>query len=238
MNPMSSNTILRSSFVLLLVLGACDSNDLQDLGEKIDAAVCAPGAGNFTTEITNPYIPMPVGRQIVLEGKEDGDEIRVEITVLDELENVAGVTTRVMEEKEWENGDLVEISRNFFAQAADGTVCYFGEDVDDYKNGEITGHGGAWRADGNQNFPGIIMPANPALDMAWDLEIAPGVAEDEMKILAVGETVTVPAGQYQNTIRVLEQNRLDGDAGEKVFAPGIGIIIDAGVPMIAFTSGE
>jgi hypothetical protein len=36
-----------------------------------------------------------------------------------------------------ENGLLVEVSRDFFAQAPGGTVCYFGEDVDDYEDGEI-----------------------------------------------------------------------------------------------------
>lgn len=43
---------------------------------------------------------MEVGKKWVLEG---GNE-RVEVTVLDETEIVAGVTTRVIEEREYKNG--------------------------------------------------------------------------------------------------------------------------------------
>ena len=50
--------------------------------------------------------------------------------MLDDTEVVAGIETRVVEEKEWEDGEVIEVSRNFFVQAPDGTVCYYGEDVD------------------------------------------------------------------------------------------------------------
>src|SRR5262245_5948439 len=37
------------------------------------------------------------------------------ITVLDETRDIAGVPTRVVEEREWKGGDIVEVSRNYFA---------------------------------------------------------------------------------------------------------------------------
>ncbi|MGH7570541.1 MAG: hypothetical protein ACREMK_01685 [Gemmatimonadota bacterium] len=43
-----------------------------------------------------------MGSELILEGKEDGATIRVEIRVLDEIELVAGVDTRVVEERETE----------------------------------------------------------------------------------------------------------------------------------------
>jgi len=49
--------------------------------------------------------------------------IDLEISVLDAIEIVAGVPTRVVEEREKEDGKLIEISRNFMVLARDGTVC-------------------------------------------------------------------------------------------------------------------
>ena len=44
---------------------------------------------------------------------------------------------------------------------------------------------------------------------------------------AVGSgTVTVPAGTFRDTIRVQEFNPVDGDKGDKVYAPGVGLIMD------------
>jgi hypothetical protein len=184
----------------------------------LDTALCSP-TGDFTLESTNPYFPMEVGKQWVLEG---GNE-RVEVTVLDETEIVAGVTTRVIEEREYKNGKVKEVSRNYFAQASDGTVCYFGEAVDP--------HEGVWRADDPGSGPGIIMPADPRPGMAFKMEVAPGEAEDEAEIVDF-KTTRVPAGTFTETIRVRELDPLDNDSDYKVFARGVGIIIDEDLKLI------
>jgi hypothetical protein len=199
-----------------------------------DLAVCSPGAGGFSTTSTNPYFPLQVGYVWDYAGDDDGELAELRITVLDETEVVGGVTTRVVEEKEWIDGNLIEVSRNFFAQASDGTVCYFGEDVDifDEETGELISHEGAWRADEGENAPGIIMPADPEPGLKFVMEVAPGIAEDEGTVVGsgpvkIGETI------YPNTIRIREFNPLDGDKGFKVFAAGVGLIIDGAVELIS-----
>ncbi len=68
---------------------------------------------------------------MVLEGDEDGVEIEVIVSVLDETEMVDGVLTRVVEERESEDGELVEVSRNFWALCTEtGDIFYFGEGVE------------------------------------------------------------------------------------------------------------
>ena len=53
----------------------------------------------------------------------------------------------MVEERETEDGELVEVSRNFFAICEEtNSVFYFGEEVDDDEDGEIVGHEGAWLA--------------------------------------------------------------------------------------------
>lgn len=236
---MNSMTKLGSVVVVDVCLLACGSSGGGPTGGGgpaeipeggLPIAVCDPAAGPFSTTIDNPFfLPLPVGEAAILEGTEDGAPIQLQVTLLDETEVVAGVTTRVMEERESEDGELVEVSRNFVAQAADGTVCYFGEDVDDYSDGEIVGHSGAWRA-GGANQPGILMPPSSALTVGtyYSEEVAPDVALDRAEIVAVGETVTVPAGSFTDTVRVREWSPLEPDVEEfKVYARGVGILMDA-----------
>lgn len=187
----------------------------------LDPEICSPD-GEFTLESTNPYFPMEVGKRWVLEG---GSE-RVEITVLDETETVAGVTTRVIEEREWEDGRQKEVSRNFFAQASDGTVCYFGEEVEPAE--------GVWRADAPGSRPGIIMPADPRPGMRFQMEVAPGEAVDEGLVLEVGRATEVPAGTFTETIVILEVNPLEDEEEPKVFAAGVGLLVDEDLELVSY----
>jgi hypothetical protein len=195
-------------------------------GNVLDISVCAPENGPFTLEIDNEWFPLAVGAVSVLEGEEDGALVRVEMTVLDETEEVAGVTTRVLEERESEDGELVEVSRNFFAQAPDGTVCYFGEDVDIYEDGEIVGHESAWRAGEGGAAAGIQMPAAPAVGQSYYQEYAPDVAMDFGEIVAMSEPLTTPAGEFTDTLEVLESSPLDSGTSTKIYVRGIGMAVD------------
>ena len=216
-------------FIFAWVPGCASRETFDGPIVDVDLDVCSP-EGEFTLQSTNPYFPMDVGKQWVLEG---GDE-RVQVTVLDETEVVAGVTTRVIEEREWEDGELHEVSRNFFAQTNDGTVCYFGEDVDVFRgDGSIT-HEGAWRADAPGYRAGIIMPANPQPGMKFQTEVAPGVAEDAGLIVAVGRKIEVPAGTFTETIRVMEINPLEDEQEPNVYAAGVGLVLDEDMELVRY----
>jgi len=193
----------------------------------LDIAVCNPANGPFSLTIDNPYFPLVVGQVSVFDGIEDGAQVHLEITVLDETEVVADVTTRVVEERQAEDGELVELARNFFVQAPDGTVCYYGEDVDEYDNGRLIGHDSQWRAGVGGNLPGIIMPAHPTVGVEYNQEFAPGVALDHAKVIATGQPLTVPAGMFTDTIITEETTPLEpGVVEHKTYAPGVGTAVD------------
>ena len=215
---------------------------------QLDLALCAPRQNTFSLDIDNAYFPLPVGQQWVYRGTEQGQTIGLRITVLNETENFYSgrrtVTTRVVEELEWEDANangvvdadetLIEVSRNFFAQTQDGTVCYFGEEVDIYEDGVVVSHEGTWRADDRGNAPGIFMPADPRPGMTFQQEAAPGIAEDTATVVRRGRTVTVPAGTFTNTITVRDFNPLDGSRGTKIYAPGVGLIVDGPLDLISY----
>jgi len=170
----------------------------------------------------NEYLVLEPGFQLVLEGGSG----RLVITALDQTREVAGFTTRVVEEREWKDGELIEVSRNFFAICpTTKDVFYFGEEVDDVKDGQVVGHVGAWLAGRNGARAGLIMPGSPRVGMKYYQEIAPDVALDRAEILSLDETLKTPAGVFSNGLKTQEGTALNTNEKEfKTYAPGIGLI--------------
>jgi hypothetical protein len=213
----------------------------------------AVAAGSFTDEFpvetckfqttgTNPFFKLKPGRQLhfsnqscVDEGECDELEELV-ITVLNQTRVVTlrddgktrNITTRVVREVERADGELTEISRNFFAECT-GTqdVYYFGENVDIYEDGEVVSHDGAWLAGRDGAEPGIIMPGGAfLLGSRYFEEIAPGVALDRAEHIAVDLEVEVPAGEFDDCVKVKETTPLEAGASFKTYCPGVGLVID------------
>jgi hypothetical protein len=150
------------------------------------------------------------------------------ITVLDETRVIDGITTRVVEERETIDGELFEVSRNFFAFCTEtNSAFYFGEEVDFYEDGEIIGHEGSWLHGRDGARAGLQMPGLPLLGARYYQEIAPGVALDRAEILRLDETLTTPAGRFTGLLVTEETTPLEPDARErKLYAPDIGLIRD------------
>jgi hypothetical protein len=91
---------------------------------------------NFASIGKNDYFILEPGNQVILEGEEDGEKLQLIMSVMNETKIVDGVETRVVEEKETEGGNLIEVSRNYFAMCKPtNNAIYFGEDVKLYAPG-------------------------------------------------------------------------------------------------------
>jgi hypothetical protein len=178
------------------------------------------------------YFILEPGFQTVLEG---GDT-KVQITVLEETRPIAGVITRVVEEREWKDGELYEVSRNYFAMCGETRdAYYFGEDVDYYDNGKVVRHDGAWLAGENGNRPGLIMAGSPKPAMRYYQEFAPGVAMDRAEVVSLDETCETPAGTFSNCLKVKEGSALDPSESEyKYYAPNVGLVQDEDLKLIRY----
>jgi hypothetical protein len=203
------------------------SSPESDWQENFDISTCT-----MLTEGKNEYIILEPGFQLVLEG---GNEV-LKITVLDETESVDGILTRVVEEREWKNGELIEVSRNYFA-LCDKTndVYYFGEEVDMYQGGKLSSHGGAWRSGQDGARYGLIMPGKPNLGKKYYQEIAPGVAMDRAEIVSLEDELQTPAGNFTNSLKTMEGTALNPMESEfKIYAPGVGLIQDQGLLLTSY----
>ncbi len=192
--------------------------------------------GELSTTGRNPYFILEAGYQLVLEA---GNE-RLTITVLDETKVVAGFDTRVVEERETKNSNLVEVSRNFFAiSKRTDNVFYFGEDVDIYKGGKVISTEGAWLAGVKGARFGLMMPGEVRLKARYYQEIAPGVAMDRAEIISVNETVRTPAGEFRDCLKTLETTPLEPMAREfKYYASGVGIVQDGSLKLVQYGKAE
>jgi hypothetical protein len=223
----------------ILALSPPPAASAQEATPAVDLSSLSP-------VVTNPFFPLAYLRSTVLEGEEQDPETgatiekRVELTVLPETTTVAGVEVTVAEVKEYEDGELVEATLDYYAQAADGTVYYLGEHVDMYEEGTVVGHEGTWLAGEGTNQPGVYMPAHPEVGHVFEQERAPGVAEDRSTVLAVEQSIVTPAGEFSGCLHVEDLAPVEGTTGEKYYCPGVGIAQEAfeggSLDLVAFES--
>lgn len=189
---------------------------------------------------SNDYFFLVPGYQLTLEGQDDGDRLQLVLTVLDQTRTVDGVETRVVEERETENGELIEISMNYLAICTETKdIYYFGEEVDMFADGEVESHEGAWLAGEGDATAGLLYPADPKVGMKFYQEIAAGVAEDRAEIISLDEQLRVPAGNYSNVLKVEETTPLEPREKEfKYYAPGIGLLQDEDLKLTKYTIPE
>jgi len=195
---------------------------------------------NFSTTSGNKYFLLNPGYQLILEGEEDGEPIKLTITTLNETRLVNGTETRVVEERETENGELVEVSRNYFALCKQtGDIFYFGEITDIYEDGKIIDHEGSWEAGVHDAKPGLIFPGNPTVGMKYYQEIAPGIAQDRAEVVSISEKLQTQAGQFINVLKIRETTPLEPGMTEyKFFASDIGLVQDENLKLAQYSLPE
>jgi hypothetical protein len=183
-----------------------------------------------TTEVCtnfgrNTYFILEPGYQLTLAGKENGKQTELVITVLNDTLEVAGVNTRVVEDRETADGKLIEVSRNYFALGtATGNLYYFGEDVDQFKAGGQVTHEGSWRAgrDGAQH--GILIPGRPRVGDRYYQEQAEKVAMDRGENVSVVQRVQTALGTFKSCLQVKESSALEPGTEFKFYAPDVGLV--------------
>jgi hypothetical protein len=199
----------------------------EDDGDAASIPATPPGEpGQFTTVITNEYLPLTPGTRWVY-NVDDEDEGRgqVVVEVTRDTRQVMGVNTVVVRDTFFLDGKIFEDTLDWFAQDREGNVWYFGEDTKEYKNGTPSPEG-SWQAGVDGAQPGIIMKARPQVGERYRQEYYPGEAEDHAEVLSVSERVTVPFGTYERVLKTKDTNPLDtpDEVEHKYYAPGVGLI--------------
>jgi len=184
----------------------------------------APAFSN-PTNVTNSLFPISRLASVVLNGKVDGKAFRTETTLLPDTRIIEWspgqcVKTLVSQYAAYLDGRIQEVALDFYAQADDGSVWYFGEDVYNYKQGVVVDTSGTWLA-GKEGPAAMIMPADPKVGVVNRPENIPGLVWEEVTAKAIGRTVDGPRGPVAGAM-VARELHDDGTFSDKVFAPGYG----------------
>ncbi len=184
----------------------------------------APAFSN-PTNVTNPLFPISRLASVVLNGKVDGKAFRTETTLLPDTRIIEWspsqcVRTLVSQYAAYLDGRIQEVALDFYAQADDGSVWYFGEDVYNYEHGVVADTSGTWLA-GKEGPAAMIMPANPKPGVVHRPENIPGLVWEEVAVKTVGTKVDGPRGSVPGAM-VGRELHDDGTFSDKIFAPGYG----------------
>ncbi|MGI8861937.1 MAG: hypothetical protein ACR2GV_04340 [Gaiellaceae bacterium] len=184
----------------------------------------APRFSN-SANVTNPLFPISKLHSAILNGKVSGKVFRVETTLLPdtriiEWKNGKCVWTLVSQYVAYLDGRIEEVALDFYAQADDGSVWYFGEDVYNYAGGVVRDTSGTWLA-GKEGPAAMIMPGAPKVGDVNRPENIPGLVFEEVAVKEISKTVAGPRGQVKGAL-VGRELHDDGTFSDKVFAPGYG----------------
>jgi hypothetical protein len=228
-----------------------EDGDLTDLRATfVTGAGNVPDFGTATfstpTVIDNTYFPLTAGDSYIYrEVTEDGTETII-VDVTNQTQVINGVTCRVVRDRVYLEGLLIEDTIDWYAQDDAGNVWYMGEIVTNYQydaGGALIGsdNDGSWEAGVSGALPGINMLAAPAVGDAYEQEYWVGQAEDVAEVLSVTATVNLTNGsQYTNCLQTVDWNPLDPTGLEyKFYAAGIGMVFEQHVdePVTAELTG-
>lgn len=182
---------------------------------------------DFSADVDCTYHPLPIGRTYVYERMTADGLERVETTVQDAVLDIRRVPCREVRTVETLNGALVEQTVEWYSQHADGTLWYFGENSVEFAQGLVISVEGSWRAGADGAKAGIQMPGAPLKGDFYRMEFLVNQAEDVARVIAVGQTVTVAAGTFDNCVAVEESSPLEtADVAVKFYAPDVGLVLE------------
>lgn len=208
------------------------STDLEPSFAMFALAPELPAPDDFVDPATdpNPHFPLIPGTIWTYEADtEDGLERTVD-TVTGETRTILGIEATVVLDEVSLEGDLIEETRDWYAQDEWGNVWYLGEDSCEYEEpGGECDPSGSWEAGVDGAEAGIIMWADPLAykGKTYRQEYYEDEAEDLGKVLHGGLTVSVEAGTFPGCIETMDFTRLEPGAREhKFYCAGVGMVLE------------
>ena len=230
-NSLNNKPILRRRYLGMVT--CCDPRLLLFRLAIVAAAAAGIGAeryqpqidpSSFQSKVDNPYFPLVPGTRFKYIETAGGETNDRETTVTSQTKMIMGVKCIVVHDLVTAKGKVKEDTYDWYAQDKQGTVWYFGEAAQEFKPGGRVSREGSWEGGVQGALPGIIMPGEAKPGKPYRQQYYANWAEDMGQIVALGETVTVPAGTFTNCLRTKEWSLLESGGEKKWYAPGIGFV--------------
>lgn len=193
----------------------------------------------------NPYFPLTVGNR--WDYQEGAKSITVE--VLDQTKLIEGVRCIVVRARDFEDGELVEDTPDWYAQAKNGDIWYCGEEVKDFElfEGdepqlpELVSTDGAFKVGRDGDKSGIQFRKTPTAGEVYRQEFSLANAEDLNEVLSTtyefgrdpefDQFVPQPLAQLfcsGDCVITSDFSALEpGVLARKYYAPTVGLFLEA-----------
>src|SRR5215475_12450906 len=178
--------------------------------------------------IDNPFLPWKPGTTFLYHTFLPGNVLEQidTVTVTDKTKRIDGVTCVIVSDivTDPKTGQVLENTKDYYAQDKSGNVWYFGESSKEYDvNGKLVAKDD-WKAGVHGAVPGIIQEASPKVGDSFIEENAPNVAEDHGQVISLTGSASVPFGTFDNKLlETHETSPLEPGAGEnKFYLAGVG----------------
>ena len=152
-----------------------------------------------------------------------------------------------------EDGEVVEITQDWYAQDLDGNVWYCGEIARNFEifagdapaTPELVDIDGSWKAGRDGSEPGVLLPFDPQVGDVFRQEVSYGEAEDVVKIVSITASEMAPGGACAGNCLLTEDfTPLEpGVVENKYYVQGTGLIVEVNpdtgerVELAMFTPG-
>ena len=236
-------TIARATliaFTFAALSAACGSNDEEEAEppeETFEVMPPAPfdpkndyepvvGPSDLSPDVTNPWLPMPVGATWTTDAMTDEGLEHTVVTVQAETRPTFGTEALVVRDTVSLDGVLIEDTNDWFAQDGDGNVWYLGEETAEYVDGVRGSTAGSWEAGVDGALPGVVMLAHPDVGHAYRQEYYADEAEDYAIVRELDVDVSVEAGDFTGCVKIEERSVLDPEMQEfKYYCEGVGNVL-------------
>jgi hypothetical protein len=196
--------------------------ELPQAGESVDLR-----GKDFTTRIDNAYWPMRPGTTWHYVERGGGEVARVKVLVTHRTKVINGIKARVVHDVVRVDGEVVEDTRDWYAQDTGGNVWYLGENTKEYEDGEVVSTEGSWQHGRDGGQAGVVVPARPRSGCSYREEFLPGKAEDRAEVLSTRESLQTPTGLYERVLHTANTTPLQPEILEnKFYARGVGPVLE------------
>jgi hypothetical protein len=201
-----------------LVLTGCGAGSPRGVPpsgvDGLEVPTPSPAPADFVRRVDNPWFPLARGTEWTYESSGGGTVVvRVPGT-----EVVAGVAATAVDTVErTRRGRVVSESTAWFAQDRSGNVWHLGDE-------------GVWRAGQDGAQAGLAMPATPRVGDGFVQELAPGVARDESRVMAVDALRATPYDAFEALVHLEQASPLEpGVTTDAFYARGVGLVAEVTV---------
>lgn len=218
---MSAVRIVAFLLLVAVTTSACATTavDREAYNPKIEP-------GDFSSRVDNEFFNLKPGRKFIYKGKSAKGTERIEVVTTKKTKKIMNITTAEVRDRVWLNGELIEDTKDWYAQDRKGSVWYFGEDSKEYRSGEIVSSEGSWEAGVDGAKPGLVMPGKPRAGQSYRQEYYKGVAEDMGDIVALNQKVVVPFGAFERSLKTRDWSKLEKSLNEyKYYSPDVGFVV-------------